>query len=49
VSKQAYAQVGEPAPDFRLPANTTPEVSLSDFRDREDVVLYVYSKDGTAG
>ncbi|HUE76005.1 MAG TPA: redoxin domain-containing protein [Chloroflexota bacterium] len=47
--EQSYARVGEPAPEFRLPANTAPEISLSDFRDRQDVVLYVYSKDGTAG
>ncbi len=32
--------VGDPAPDFRLPANDGHEVALSDYRDRSNVVLF---------
>jgi peroxiredoxin Q/BCP len=32
--------VGEPAPDFRLPASTGSEVALSEYRGRSHVVLF---------
>jgi len=32
--------VGDPAPDFRLPANDGHEVALSDYRDKFNVVLF---------
>ena len=41
-------QAGQPAPDFRLPANDGSVISLSDFRGRK-VVLYFYPKDDTPG
>ena len=37
------------APDFRLPSNLGAEVSLSDFRGKNSVVLYFYPKDETMG
>ncbi|MGF7034563.1 peroxiredoxin Q/BCP [Paenibacillus mucilaginosus] len=40
------AAVGQPAPEFRLPATGGAEVSLSDFRGR-NVLLYFYPKDMT--
>jgi len=39
---------GEPAPDFRLPADSGEDVSLAELRGRA-VVLYFYPKDDTAG
>jgi len=41
-------QVGDPAPDFTLPAQTGKSVSLQDFRG-QPVVLYFYPKDDTPG
>lgn len=41
-------KIGQPAPDFRLPANNGLEVSLSDFRGKK-VILYFYPKDMTPG
>ncbi|AMV09821.1 MULTISPECIES: thioredoxin-dependent thiol peroxidase [Geobacillus] len=40
--------IGQPAPDFTLPASNGKMVSLSDFRGRY-VVLYFYPKDMTPG
>jgi peroxiredoxin Q/BCP len=40
--------VGTAAPDFSLPSQDTPEVSLKDFRGKW-VVLYFYPKDMTTG
>lgn len=41
-------EVGESAPDFKLPADGGGEVSLSSFKGRP-VVLYFYPKDDTTG
>jgi peroxiredoxin Q/BCP len=41
-------QVGQQAPDFRLPADDGRIISLSDFRGKK-VVLYFYPKDDTPG
>jgi thioredoxin-dependent peroxiredoxin len=42
-------KVGDAAPEFRLLSNSGGEVSLSDFRGRNNVVLYFYPKDETQG
>src|ERR1041385_3748115 len=42
-------QVGERAPDFRLPALRGGEVGLSDFYEKKNVVLFFYPKDDTPG
>ncbi|MBM6998119.1 thioredoxin-dependent thiol peroxidase [Paenibacillus sp. DXFW5] len=39
-------QIGKPVPDFRLPADSGEDISLSQFRGRK-VVLYFYPKDST--
>ncbi|GAB6933815.1 hypothetical protein JCM14719A_21690 [Calditerricola satsumensis] len=44
----AELAVGQPAPDFTLPATGGRTVSLSDYRGR-NVVLYFYPKDLTPG
>ena len=41
-------QEGDPAPEFRLPADGGEEVGLEDFRGRR-LVLYFYPKDDTSG
>ena len=41
-------KVGDPAPDFTLPSQNGPSVSLKDFRGKA-VVLYFYPKDDTPG
>jgi peroxiredoxin Q/BCP len=41
--------VGDPAPDFRLPALRGGEVALSDFLGKKNVVLFFYPKDDTPG
>ncbi|MBI5868176.1 MAG: thioredoxin-dependent thiol peroxidase [candidate division Zixibacteria bacterium] len=43
-----HLQVGEMAPEFRLPANDGSVISLSDFMGQK-VVLYFYPKDDTPG
>jgi thioredoxin-dependent peroxiredoxin len=40
--------IGDPAPDFSLPADNGETVRLSDFRGRR-VILYFYPKDDTSG
>ena len=42
-------QVGQAAPDFTLPDADMEMVSLSEFRERNNVVLYFYPKDDTPG
>src|SRR4051794_6740163 len=42
-------RVGDPAPDFSLPATTGRAVSLSEFRGVSDVVLFFYPRDHTPG
>ena len=41
-------KIGDPAPDFTLPSQNGPSVSLKDFRGKA-VVLYFYPKDDTPG
>ena len=41
-------EVGSMAPEFVLPG-TAGEVRLSDFRGKQNVVLYFYPKDNTPG
>lgn len=41
-------KVGDPAPDFELPADNGETIRLADFRGRR-VVLYFYPKDDTSG
>lgn len=40
---------GSKAPDFTLPSSEGGEVSLSDFKGKQNVVLYFYPKDNTPG
>ncbi|MDR3560268.1 MAG: peroxiredoxin [Negativicutes bacterium] len=40
--------IGQPAPDFSLPATGGSMVTLSEYRGRK-VILFFYSKDNTAG
>lgn len=42
-------KVGDKAPDFTLPSDTGDSVSLSQFLNKKDVVLYFYPKDNTSG
>ncbi|TMC06311.1 MAG: peroxiredoxin [Chloroflexi bacterium] len=42
-------EVGDPAPDFTLPAQSGEQVRLSDVWKRGPVVLYFYPKDETPG
>jgi thioredoxin-dependent peroxiredoxin len=42
-------QVGDLAPDFTLLASTGGTISLADYRDKQEVVLYFYPKDDTPG
>lgn len=41
--------VGSPAPEFTATTNTGETVSLSDFRGRQNVVLFFYPKADTPG
>jgi thioredoxin-dependent peroxiredoxin len=49
MSDAQSVRAGEPAPEFTLPASTGENVSLSDFRGKQAVVLYFYPKDDTPG
>ena len=40
--KNAQLQVGDVAPDFRLPDHTGGYISLSDYRDKSNVVISFY-------
>lgn len=42
-------KIGDTAPDFVLTDTYGDQVSLSDFKDKQHVVLYFYPKDDTAG
>jgi peroxiredoxin Q/BCP len=42
-------KIGDPAPDFSLPASTGETISLSDYLGKKRVVLYFYPKDNTPG
>ena len=42
-------QVGEPAPAFNLPSTEGRDISLSDFKGKQSVVLYFYPRDDTPG
>ncbi len=46
---QQAVGVGDLAPDFTLPSSTGEMVSLSDFREKSEVVLFFYPKDNTPG
>jgi peroxiredoxin Q/BCP len=46
-SCETAVKVGDPAPDFTLPSQTTVPVRLSDFKGKKSVVLYFYPKDDT--
>jgi thioredoxin-dependent peroxiredoxin len=47
VPEDKNPHVGDPAPDFTLPASTGETISLSDFRGRAEVVLFFYPKDNS--
>ena len=42
-------QVGDKAPDFTLPSQMGDNVTLSEYLDKKNVVLYFYPKDETPG
>jgi peroxiredoxin Q/BCP len=42
-------QAGQPAPGFELPDADLNSVSLDEFKNRTNVVLYFYPRDGTPG
>lgn len=42
-------KIGEPAPDFELPATGGKSIRLSQFKGKKNVVLYFYPKDSTPG
>jgi peroxiredoxin Q/BCP len=46
---ETAVKVGEAAPDFELPSQTGQSVRLSQYRGRQNVVLYFYPKDNTYG
>jgi peroxiredoxin len=39
------ARFGQPAPQFTLPATSQPEITLSSFKGKADVVLVFYCYD----
>ena len=45
VSPARAIEVGEPAPDFRLPSTFGNDISLSDFRGKKWVLLEFYGND----
>jgi thioredoxin-dependent peroxiredoxin len=48
MSNAAGPRVGDEAPDFSRPTANGGPIRLSDFRDRQHVVLYFYPRDHTA-
>ena len=42
-------EVGQPAPEFTLPSTEGADVSLSNFKGKQAVVLYFYPRDDTPG
>jgi peroxiredoxin Q/BCP len=47
VPEEWNLRVGDPAPNFTLPAAPGDTVSLTDFRGRVEVVLFFYAKDNS--
>ena len=45
----AFPEVGQPAPDFSLQNQRGETVTLSDFKDKKNVVVYFYPKAMTPG
>jgi len=45
VSPARALEVGEPAPDFRLPSTVGKDISLSDYRGKNWVLLEFYGAD----
>jgi peroxiredoxin len=45
VGAVAALEVGQPAPDFTLPATTGGKISLSQFRGKQPVLIEFYSAD----
>ena len=43
------AEVGDPAPDFRLKSTTGKPIALSDYRGKKNVVVQFYVLDFTPG
>ena len=48
-TEMAAVEEGRMAPDFTLPASNGEEISLADYRGKQQVVLYFYPKDDTPG
>jgi len=48
MSAPSRIEIGDPAPDFRLPADGGREIALSELRGKP-VVLYLYPRDDTSG
>ncbi len=46
---ESRVRVGEPAPDFRLPATGNKEIGLAEFQGRQHVVLAFYPFDWSPG
>ncbi len=42
-------EVGQPAPEFTLPAHDGSRVTLSDYKGKKNVVLHWYRMDFTGG
>ncbi len=47
--RQQAVQVGDPAPDFELQSQLGESIRLSDYRGKQNVVLFFYPKDETPG
>ena len=45
VSAVGALEVGDQAPDFKLPSTTGEEISLSDFKDKKHVLIQFYTLD----
>lgn len=45
VTVAVAAEVGQPAPDFKLPSTTGNDIALSDFRGKKWVLLEFYGAD----
>jgi peroxiredoxin len=46
---EASLKIGDPAPDFSLPATTKEKLALSDFKGKKNVVVAFYGMDFTPG
>ncbi|KNF08691.1 peroxiredoxin [Gottschalkia purinilytica] len=49
MSQNNKVKIGEKAPDFKLISTNGEELSLSDFKDKKNIVLYFYPKNNTPG